>query len=1105
MKPSADDAPSSRPSAPSTRRSGAWSAIAFVVQRPVTTTMVTVALLLFGLVSTSRMAVDLLPKMAYPNLTVRTEYKGAAPEEVEELITRAVEERVGAVPGLLRSHSVSREGLSEVVLDFAWGTSIDRALADLRERLDRVRLPRAATNPVVLRYDPSQDPIVRLALYREDGRNDEATRIALRHHADKILKRQLEKIDGVAAVQLLGGDQEEVAIEVDPERLSAYKLSTDEVASAIRSDQINRPGGSVRDGKQHYLVRTVHEARQLQAFDDIVVREQEGSILPLHEIAEIEQKAIERKEVALLNGREAIELSIYREGDANTVAVAQKLRAAVEHWEGPPGLKLTLLSDRARFIESAIQEVIQNTVLGGLLAVLVLLFFLRNALSTAIIALAIPLSLLISFVALHLFGVSLNLMSLGGLALGVGMLVDNAIVTLEAVARHREEHPEAGRRQSAISGTASVASSVAASTLTTIAVFFPMSFVEGVAGQLVRDLSLAVSFSILSSMFVSLTLVPVLLALGSDTTELQDDSLPDVRARLWSPLAWIFGLPPLVARPIRGLYRALARVAMTLSAPLQRAYEGLERRYGPLLSFTLRFRGTLLVGALVLTVFSLTTGSQLSRSLLPDLGQEEVNYRFRFSPGTTIEYSHARIRRLMQPLAEREGVDVAFARIGRISQPGSASGSLEGTHLAQIDLRFSLEVDDARREALAQEILAELETQLKDEKVAIKLGKPSLYAFQNAVELRIFSDDLERSQRFLDALAPELQSLDQVQQLIPDEAGGRPEVRVHFERERLARIGVNVDQISSRIQRALQGESVGRFRLPDRQLDVYLRLDPKVRQQRERLGQLQIGVTSSGPLRLDAVAQLEAGIGPSEVLHEDGRRVRNLGIQIDSDHLGEALPTIQAKIQRLQENPDFGGVRGPEVEIAGQAEEMQRSLRSLFLITGLSLFLVYVVMASSFESLHHPFLIMFTVPMAGAGVVLACLFFGLPISAMVGIGGIILGGLAVNNAIVLIHAINQRRGQGEALMAAIEGAAAHRLRPILMTTATTVLGLLPMALGFGDGAALRRPLAISVIGGLLFSTPLTLWVIPAAYALLPGKRRQAWSNDAEPSPDVDAH
>ncbi len=458
--------------------------IAKVVLRPVSTTMVTVTLLLFGLVAALRLPIELLPELSYPTITVRTTEADAAPSEVEELITRPIEERVGAVPGVVKVESVSREGTSDVVLDFAWGTPMDQAMADVREKLDRVTLPLTASRPLLLRYDPSQEPILRLALRPTETTRPSPDDLAvLRKMADDIVKRALEKIPGVAAVQVHGGELEEIAVDLDAERLVALGIGGEEVVAALQRENINRPGGAVDERDDRYLVRTLNEAHTAEDIGAIVVRNTAGRELRVRDVAKVSRRPLERTELSLVGGREAVELAVYREGDANLVAVANAVIEALPRLRLVAGYEVVVLANQAKFIESSVDEVVDNTLVGGVLAILVLLFFLRDLRATVVIAAAIPISLLAAFVPMQALDVSLNVMSLGGLALGVGMLVDNSIVVLEAVARVRSEagspRDAEGLRRTAVQGTGEVAASVVASTLTTVAVFLPMAFVEG--------------------------------------------------------------------------------------------------------------------------------------------------------------------------------------------------------------------------------------------------------------------------------------------------------------------------------------------------------------------------------------------------------------------------------------------------------------------------------------------------------------------------------------------------------------------------------------------------------------------------------------------------
>jgi HAE1 family hydrophobic/amphiphilic exporter-1 len=1061
--------------------------IASAVLHPVTTTMVTVAVLLFGLVALTRLPVELLPDLSYPTITVETTFPDAAPAEVEELITRPVEERVGAVPGVVRVESSSREGTSEVVLDFAWGTSIDTAMAEVREKLDRVELPIGATRPLVLRYDPSQEPIMRLSL-RDLGAGNQLERsdlAILRDAADRTVKRELEKLPGVAAVELHGGEEEEVLVELDPAKLAAHGIDSSVVVDALRRDNINRPGGAVTEQESRFLIRTLHEARTPAELEEVIVRTQGEAELRLRDIAKVHRAQKDREEITSVDGREAVELAVFREGDANIVAVAEAVKAALPRLPLAPGHEVIVLSNRAEFVESAIEEVKDNTLLGGALAVLVLLFFLRDLRSTIVIALAIPISLLATFVPLQLLGVSLNVMSLGGLALGVGMLVDNSIVVLEAISRARERGEAEGdprpRRELVVAGASEVASSVVASTLTTVAVFLPMAFVEGVAGQLVEDLSYTVSLSILSSMVVSLTLVPVLQTVGTDAEQPDRPADPAPRSFViivvtW-PLAWLF-------RIVGFVIGAGGFVLGVLARPFTWGYDRLESTYAPIIRAALRVRIGVILGGAALCVACLYAVRESPRTLLPELDQGEVFVQVALPRGASLERTAEAMEAMSAAIADAPEVEHRFIRVGSVTTAGSATGSTAGVHLGQLSVRLHPGATD--RAAVEARLLDRIRAANPEPEAVLQQGRPSLITFAPPIEVLVFSEDPDAAAEHAKRLLPDLAAVEGLIDVAPDDLEGRPEVRVDFDRERLGRLGLTVDDAALAVQRAVQGEVATTLYASDRQLEVRVLLPRADRSSVEDVERIHVGVSNGIPVRLAAVANVEPSTGPSEIRRLDGRR----GLRISAHTVGVDLGGIAQRVQAVLD--EHAGDADVTAQVGGQAEEMQASLESLMLTVALSVFLVYVVMASSFESLGHPFLILFTMPMALAGVALSLWLTRVPISAMVGIGVVVLGGIVVNNAIVLVNAVNDRRGAGMAVPDALADAGRVRLRPIVMTTATTVLGVVPMAMGLGDGAALRQPLAITIIGGLTLSTLLTLVVIPCAYSLFPGRVRAAW-------------
>ena len=830
-------------------------------------------------------------------------------------------------------------------------------------------------------------------------------------------------------------------------------------------------------------MRTVHEARTPEALREVIVRSRSGAELRLGEVARVSRSPLERSELARVAGREAVELAVYREGDANTVAVANEVLAGLPALKLTPGESVVVLSNQSSFIESAIAEVQANTLLGGLLAVLVLLFFLRDLRATAVIAVSIPISLLATFVPLQLLGVSLNLMSLGGLALGVGMLVDNSIVVLESIARVRERGPGGGLAATAVRGTIEVAASVVASTLTTVAVFLPMAFVEGVAGHLVRDLSYAVSFSILSSMVVSLTLVPVLQSLGGPA------AIEEPRRKSWlaTGVGWLVVLPALLVGLIGLLVKGLGRVLSLVAWPLTVLYAWIEGLYPRLLRVALKVRLLVVAAAVGLCVGSVELARGLGQTLLPEMQQGEFFVQVALPQGSALGRSEALANAMAGAVQGDARVAQVFARVGSMTAGDSATGTIEGTHLAQVNVRLQALPPEqgARAEA---ELFERMQAANGEPEATARLGRPALFSFDAPIEVQVFADDPARAVAHARRLLPDLRAIPGLADVVPDDLAGRPEVRVDFDRERLSRLGLAVDTAALAVQRAIQGEVATKMHAADRQLDVRVQLPRVDRTRAEDVARVQVAVQNGVPVLLSAVAELTPAIGPAEIRHIEGRRGLRIRARLAGGDLGNVASEVRAVLER-----HAGDDPRVTAAVGGQASEMGASLDSLLFAAVIAVFLIYVVMASSFESLHHPLLIMGTVPLALIGVSGACVLTGTPISAMVGIGAIILGGIVVNNAIVLVNTVNFGRGQGMTVDEALIHAGRLRLRPIVMTTATTVLGLLPMAIGLGDGAALRQPLAIAVIGGLVAATLLTLVVIPCAYSLVPGRRRAAWA------------
>ena len=762
----------------------------------------------------------------------------------------------------------------------------------------------------------------------------------------------------------------------------------------------------------------------------------------LRDVAEVRRGAREREEIMRVDGREAVEIDLFKEGDANTVTTARAVRARLEEMEPklPPGSKLEVLFDQSRFIERAIGEVRSTAILGGLLAILVLFAFLRDLRSTLIIAVSIPLSLVVAFLLMYRLNVTLNIMSLGGLTLGVGMLVDNSIVVLESIFRKRREG--AGLVRAAVDGASEVGAAVTASTMTTVAVFLPIVFVEGIAGQLFGDMAMTVTVSLLASLVVALTVAPMLSSMG------RERAVPS----------------PAGSR----------ETTMSLGG-FSRAYDRVLR--GALLhrSRTLLITAALFAGMVLLV-------PRLRTELIPQIHEGEFYFEVKMPEGTPLAATDRVIARMESAATSEPGVERVYATIGSRLAAGGVSVNTRAEHLGQVNVVLRDRGDEAKEDELA--------TRLRQRYAAIpdleaKLAKPSYFSLKTPVELVLYGENLELLRDYsldLQAMLGEVPGLVDLRSSL---AEGNPEIQVVFDRARLAALDLDLRALSETLRDRVQGVVATRYKDEDRQIDVRVRNRQVDRATLEDVRNLVVPGPDGRPIRLGTVAEVRVDRGPAEIHRMHQQRAAVLTANLEGRGLGSAAAEVRSVLGRV---PPPAGVTA---ELAGQSREMEVSFASLRFALLLAVFLVYIVMAATFESLLHPLIVMFSVPLALVGVVLGLFLTGTSIDVIVLIGVVLLAGIVVNNAIVLIDRINQSRRAGMAKVDAVIEAAHTRLRPILMTTATTVLGLLPMAVARGEGAELRAPLAITVSFGLTLATLLTLVVIPAAYAAIPSRVRSA--------------
>jgi HAE1 family hydrophobic/amphiphilic exporter-1 len=1063
------------------------------IRRPVTVFIFSVAAVVFGIVAFRNLALNLLPDISYPSLTVRTTYEGTAPVEMESLLTRPIENAVGVVNNVVRVTSSSRADVSEVTLEFAWDTNMDFAALDVRDRLDRVRLPMDAELPVLLKYDPSLDPIMRIGLFG----SDELAR--LRFLGEEDIKRALERIEGVAAVVVSGGLEEEIQVELDERKMAALDLSVGQIASRLAAENVNITGGSLRDGHTEYLVRTLNEFVRPEDMRAIVVDRSGGAIVRLSDVARVYTGHKEREIITRIDGAESVELAVYKEGGTNTVTVSNAVTARLDSLREElnrldPKLRMEVITDQARYIRQAVREVLETALFGGLLAILVLYLFLRSVKKTLIISVSIPVSVVATFFLMYVSDISLNIMSLGGLTLGVGLLVDNAIVVLESVQRKRDEGLD--EVEAARVGTSEVGRAITASTMTTICVFVPIVFVEGVAAQLFRDQALTVAFSLLVSLVVALTLIPMLAS-----REFKPEAAAETAAdegRSAAPIRWLghavffitTGFLKIIIGAVGTLGRLLAAVFKPLLDLFDRSLETLAEHYSRSIGGVLSRPVVVVAVTVVLFIASLGLLGRLGSELIPELIQGEFFADIELPPGTRLEVTD---RQLTDLTAVAGGIDSArtvYTIAGTSNEQGGTAGELReylGQITVTLDPPVSSELEDAAMQTIRNAIDADNrmlggneESSAAGERppIVARFGRPTYFSFKTAIEVEIRGFNLELLERLADQAVARFRAIDGLADVSSSTEGGHPELQVHLNRDRLAAYGLGVSDVAAVLRSMVQGEVATDITRSDRTIDIRIRAAEQFRSSASALENLTVTHAGSTPIPLSAVAEVVELEGPAEIRRADGSRIALITANLAGRDLGSVTRDVRAALDSMS------WPSGYDWRLGGQEEEMATSFGSMRLAFGLAVFMVYLVMASQFESLLHPFVIMFSVPFAIIGVLATMWVFKVTVSVVSLIGFILLAGIVVNAAIVLVDYANRLRKQGMTKIEALARAGSVRLRPILMTTATTVFGLLPMALGLGEGAELRTPMALTVIGGMITSTLLTLLVVPAVYAIL---------------------
>ena len=1001
-------------------------------------------IIILGMTSFRRLPIDLMPDITYPVMSISTTYGNVSPQEIEQLISRPIEEAMSAVAGVEEVTSSSSEGRSVVRVSFSWGTDLNEAANDIRDRLDRVlsRLPDDASRPSLRKFDPAAFPVLIM------GASGNLDQLEMRKIVEDQAKNRIERIPGVASLDVFGGYEREIHVNFLADEINALDLSLDQVINQIRTANKNIAGGTLQQGNFDVTVRTPGEYTNLEELRDTVVAIRNGVPIRLREIASIEDTTAKVTRIIRINGKPGVYVGVSKQSGTNTVQVARAVLREVEQINRDiPQIQLIPIIDTSQYIERSIANVSRSAMYGGILAVIVLLFFLRNLPSTFIISTAIPIAIIGTFTLMYFYGFTVNIMTLGGLALGVGMMVDSAIVVLENISRFREQGLDGVR--SAVDGSEEVTSAIIAGTFTTLAVFLPLIFVRGMVGILFKQLAYVISFSLLCSLFVALTLVPML------------------SARLHKPVTLDDG------KKNHRLYRASERI-----------FRGVENSYKHFLDFALNHRIIVVILAILLIGGSLLLIPYIGFEFMPSTDEGEVRVNVEMEAGTRLEVFEKRFlpieSQAVQAVPETEKW---LTRVSTSWRGGSRSGSIRMTLVPAKDrTRSSEEIAMTLRRQLANIPGVQIRTRASQGFFLLRMGSSG---GNERIQLEILGHDLQTAEQLSQQIQRIVRTIEGVSDIRVSRDAGSPERLIIIDRIKAADMRLTVSQIADMLQTVMQGTISTYYREKGDEYPIRVKVKDAEKMTLNELLDLTLVNAAGQPVVLRNVIRVESQTGPTTIERKNQERIVNLSVNISGRDMGSVVNDIRQQLKTIPIPREFS------INFGGDVEEQRKAFRELLVSLVLALVLVYIVMACLYESLRDPFVVMFSVPFAIIGVILMLLLTRTTFNAQSYIGCIMLAGIVVNNAILLVDHINLlRRRDGLALREAIEEAGRRRLRPILMTSLTTILALSPLAIGLGEGAEAQAPLARAVIGGLLSSTLITLIFIPVVYSIFEGMHRK---------------
>ena len=1006
--------------------------------------MVTMIVVVLGIMSLTRLQIDLLPSIELPTITVRTQYEGADPIVMERLITQIVEEIVATVPGVVEMTSQSYEGNSRVRVSFAWGTNLDAVAMDVFATLqDEIsELPDDIIGPRISKFDVDTFPVVLL------GISSKLDPVELTQTVEDQIRYRFARIPGVAQVDPWGGFNREVRVELDPVKLNALGLPLNEILDAIRDANLDLPAGKIEQGRYEVTLRAPAEFTDLDQIRNTVIGRRDGVVVTLGQVAKVKDTYEKLVRVVRINGERGLRLAIRKQSNANTVEVARLILDEVESINAEfPQIRIVPVINQGNFIQRAIANVSKSVLYGGSLSVLVLLFFLRNLRSTLVISVAIPISVIATFGLLYSGGFTLNLMSLGGLALGVGMMVDSSVVVLENIFRRQQEHNEEAK-VAADKGTREVASAVIAGTVTTLVIFLPLVFVRGVSGVLFKELAFVIMFSLACSLLVSLSLVPML------ASKFLRHQAPERKG--WS-----------------------ARLAVRTGS----LFEALENAYQKLLHSVLRLRVTTVLLAATVFSASLLLLPMIGTEFMPPSDEGEVRVKGEMEVGTRLDLIDRQTRKLEEIVFD--SVPESISSVTSVVSSGT-----RGSATASGEIRLSL-LPATQRKRSNVEIAEDLRKRLQDgiPGMKIRVRAPQgqfllerILASVEGVTVEVRGFELATLGVLADKVAKSIEDVDGVTDVELSRVTGIPQQELHIDRDKVADLGLTIRDVSEAIETAVAGTKTGEYRVAGNSYRILVQLENAEKRGLEEILDLQLGTPDGDMVVLRNLVSTESGRGPVTIDRKDQQRLVTVTANVSGRDLGSVAEDVKKRLDNIPRPVGY------DLLISGNYQEQQKAFHEMFISLVLALLLVYMVLASQYESLGDPLIVMLSVPVAAVGVLVTLVLTNTTLNLQSAIGCIMLGGIVVNNAILLVDQTSKLRHAGMDTRDALVEAGRRRLRPVLMTTLTTILALLPLALGIGEGADAQAPLARAVVGGLTASTLITLLLVPAVYSLFHSKK-----------------